>query len=109
MGYRVKLLSSLYDLDAYDVDKKIIVVISISRINTKCDRFSNIIKNKKPLMKIAISSSEQCTFKDNVDFNLHGYVNNFIYVYNKSVPLNDKYLVQLILDNFIIELYKKTS
>lgn len=108
MGYQVKLISSLYYLNVYDVNQKIIIVISISGINTKCERFLNIIKNKTPLMKIAISASEQCTFKDNVDFHFHGYVNNFVYLYSKSVHLNDKYLVQLILDNFIIELYKKT-
>lgn len=110
LGYHVEIASSLYVTKIFDVDYNLVFVFSLSGKNHRIHRYLNLIKNKKPLRVVGISTNEEFIGKELLTDHLHGKVNSFFYADNsRALPFLEKYSLFLILDFFLLQILNQTE
>ncbi len=108
LNFKVKLETSLYNHQIYDVENKLIIIFTISGNNSKVFRYLNLIKERKPLKIVGISTNESFA-NDLLDEHIYGTVKNFFTDNSRSTPLIEKYTIQLICDALLLMIISKSS
>ncbi|ALD66337.1 MurR/RpiR family transcriptional regulator [Spiroplasma cantharicola] len=108
LNFKVKLETSLYNHEIYDVKNKLIIIFTISGNNSKVFRYLNLIKEKNALKIIGISTNESFA-NDLLDDHIFGTVKSFFTDNSRSTPLIEKYTIQLICDALLLMIISKSS
>ncbi|QGS52073.1 MurR/RpiR family transcriptional regulator [Spiroplasma tabanidicola] len=102
MGFIVEIFSSLYDINAFEVEDNIVILISLSGNNSKINRYLNTIYNKKSYKIIAICGSYNFFLDKEVDILIKSNETNFFVDNNKANPFVEKYNLLYLIDLLLL-------
>ncbi|WP_027063483.1 MurR/RpiR family transcriptional regulator [Mesoplasma seiffertii] len=104
MHVNVKLRYDKYDPQIFDVEEKIIFVLSSSGFNNQIKEYLKKIIVFKPYAIIGITGSQKINFEKYLDYHLYGSYEDEYILDSKRFPMTAKYILLLIIDQFILEM-----
>ncbi|AUF83214.1 MurR/RpiR family transcriptional regulator [Mesoplasma syrphidae] len=104
MHINVKLIYDKYDPQLFDIEGKIIFVLSASGFNSQIKEYLKKVALFKPYTIIGITGSQKTNFEKYLDYHLHGSYQDEFVLESKRFPMTAKYILLLIIDQFILDI-----